>query len=136
SNSASAGGDAFASGSVFLRGLLWAAIAIVVLWLATASDCHWLKTFSWPLYLFQLGLLVVTLGIGTGVGGTSRWVTIFGLQFQFSEIDKILLIVVLANYLATRNGRLNSLWSILGACVLVGPPMFLVLLQPDLGTSL
>jgi rod shape determining protein RodA len=136
SNSASAGGDAFASGSVFLRGLLWAAIAIVVFVVATAFDYHWLKTFSWPLYLFQLGLLVVTLGIGTGVGGTSRWVTIFGLQFQFSEIAKILMIVVLANYLGARKGRLNSLWSILGACVLVGPPMFLVLLQPDLGTSL
>ena len=136
SNSASAGGDAFASGSVFLRGLLWAAIAIVVFVVATAFDYHWLKTFSWPLYLFQLGLLVVTLGIGTGVGGTSRGVTIFGLQFQFSEIAKILMIVVLANYLGARKGRLNSLWSILGACVLVGPPMFLVLLQPDLGTSL
>jgi rod shape determining protein RodA len=136
SNSASGGNDAFASGSVFLRGLLWAAIAVAVFIAATSFDYHWLKTFAWPLYLGQLGLLVVTLGIGTGVGGSSRWVTILGLQFQFSEIAKILMIVVLANYLGARKGRLNSLWSILGACVLVGPPMLLVLLQPDLGTSL
>jgi rod shape determining protein RodA len=136
SNSASAGGDAFASGSVFLRGLLWAGIALVVFVVATAFDYHWLKTFAWPLYLIQLGLLVVTLGIGTGVGGSSRWVTVMGLQFQFSEIAKILMIVVLANYLGARKGRLTSLWSILGACVLVGPPLLLVLLQPDLGTSL
>jgi rod shape determining protein RodA len=136
SNSASAGGDAFAPGSVFLRGLLWAAIALVVFIVATAFDYHWLKTFAWPLYLVQLGLLVVTLGIGSGVGGSSRWVTVLGLQFQFSEIAKILMIVVLANYLGARKGRLNSLLSILGACVLVGPPLLLVLLQPDLGTSL
>jgi rod shape determining protein RodA len=136
SNSASAGGDAFASGSVFLRGLLWAAIALVVFVVATVFDYHWLKTFAWPLYLVQLGLLVVTLGIGSGVGGSSRWVTVLGLQFQFSEIAKILMIVVLANYLGARKGRLTSLWSILGACVLVGPPLLLVLLQPDLGTSL
>jgi rod shape determining protein RodA len=136
SNSASAGGDAFASGSVFLRGLLWAAIAFGVFVVAMFFDYHWLKTFAWPLYLAQLGLLVVTLGIGTGVGGSSRWVTVFGLQFQFSEIAKILMIVVLANYLGSRKGRLNSLWSILGACALVGPPLLLVLLQPDLGTSL
>ena len=136
SNSASAGGDAFAAGSVFLRGLLWAGIALVVFIAATAFDYHWLKTFAWPLYLGQLGLLVVTLGIGTGVGGSSRWVTILGLQFQFSEIAKILMIIVLANYLGARKGRLTSLWSILGACVLVGPPLLLVLLQPDLGTSL
>src|SRR5256714_1450003 len=136
SNSASAGADAFGAGSVFLRGLMWAGIALVVFVLATTFDYHWLRTFAWPLYLAQLGLLVVTLGIGTGVGGSSRWVTILGLQFQFSEIAKILMIVVLANYLGARKGRLNSLWSILGACVLVGPPLLLVLLQPDLGTSL
>jgi rod shape determining protein RodA len=46
------------------------------------------------------------------------------------------MIVVLANYLGARQGRLRSLPSILGACVLVGPPWILVVLQPDLGTSL
>jgi rod shape determining protein RodA len=136
SNSASGGGDAFEPGSVFTRGLVWAAIALVTFVAATAFDYHWLKTFSWPLYVVQLALLGGTLAIGTGIGGSARWVTILGLQFQFSEIAKILMIVVLANYLGSRKGRLTSLWSILGACVLVGPPLLLVLLQPDLGTSL
>ena len=121
---------------MFLRGLMWAAIALAVFLVATAFDYHWLKTFAWPLYLVQLGLLVVTLAIGSGVGGSSRWVSIFGLQFQFSEIAKVLMIVVLANYLGSRVGRLGSLWSIIGAGVLAGPPFVLVLLQPDLGTAL
>src|SRR5207237_4134918 len=77
-----------------------------------------------------------TLVIGSGVGGSSRWVSLLGFQFQFSELAKILMIVVLANYLAARQGRLGSLWSVLGACILVGPPLLLVLMQPDLGTSL
>jgi rod shape determining protein RodA len=136
SNSASAGADALDGGSVFQRGLVWAAFALIVFIVATAFDYHWLKTFTWPLYGFQLGLLAVTLAIGSGIGGSSRWVTILGLQFQFSEIAKILMIVVLASYLGARKGRLTSLWSVLGACVLVGPPLLLVLLQPDLGTSL
>ena len=46
------------------------------------------------------------------------------------------MIVVLANYLGVAQGRLDSLASILGACMLVGPPLVLVMLQPDLGTSL
>jgi rod shape determining protein RodA len=135
SNSASTG-DVLEPGSVFGRGLMWAALAITVFVVASAFDYHWLKTFAWPLYIVQLGLLVTTLAIGSGVGGSSRWVSIFGLQFQFSEIAKILMIVVLANYLGSRRGRLTSLWSILGACMLVGPPLLLVLMQPDLGTSL
>src|SRR5215213_4613262 len=123
-------------GSVFLRALMWTAIAIAVFLVATTFDYHWLKTFAWPLYLVQLGLLVLTLAIGGGVGGTSRWVSLFGLQFQFSELAKVLMIVVLANYLGSRIGRLGSLWTMLGAGILAGPPFLLVLMQPDLGTAL
>jgi rod shape determining protein RodA len=124
------------AGTTFTRGLMWAGIAVVAFLLTTAFDYQWLKTLSWPLYALQLGLLVVTLLIGTGVSGASRWVQIGGVTFQFSELAKVLMIVVLANYLGVRQGRLNSLPAILGACILVGPPLALVMMQPDLGTSL
>jgi rod shape determining protein RodA len=136
SNTAASGIGLFDGGSVFLRGLMWAAIATAVFLVAAAFDYHWLKTFAWPLYFIQLGLLALTLAIGSGVGGTSRWVSVFGLQFQFSEIAKVLMIIVLANYLGSRMGRMGSLWSIVGAGVLAGPPFLLVMLQPDLGTAL
>jgi rod shape determining protein RodA len=136
SNSAAGGGDVLQPGSTFIRGLMWAGLALITFVIATAFDYHWLKTFAWPLYALQLGLLATTLLIGTGVGGSSRWVSVLGLQFQFSELAKILMIVVLANYLGSRQGRLGSMWAVLGACVLVGPPLLLVLMQPDLGTSL
>lgn len=136
SNTATSGLGAFDGSSVFLRALMWTAIAVAVFLVATTFDYHWLKTFAWPLYLIQLGLLGLTLAIGGGVGGTSRWVSIFGLQFQFSELAKVLMIVVLANYLGSRVGRLGSLWALLGAGILAGPPFVLVLLQPDLGTAL
>ena len=136
SNTVAGGIGLFDGGSTLMRGLMWLAIAIAVFLVSAAFDYHWLKTFAWPLYLVQLGLLALTLAIGSGVGGTSRWVSIFGLQFQFSEIAKVLMIVVLANYLGSRMGRMGSLWSIIGAGVLAGPPFILVMLQPDLGTAL
>ncbi|MEO5918474.1 MAG: rod shape-determining protein RodA [Candidatus Limnocylindrales bacterium] len=136
SNTVAGGAEVLAPGSVFLRGLLWTSIALTAFVLATAFDYRWLKTFAWPLYALQLGLLGSTLAFGSGVGGSSRWVSLLGLQFQFSELAKILMIVILANYMASRQGRMGSLWSILGACALTAPPLVLVLLQPDLGTSL
>jgi rod shape determining protein RodA len=136
SNSAEQGRSILESGTTFVRGLMWTGIALIVYVLATAFDYKWLKTFAWPLYALQLGLLVTTLAIGHGVGGSARWVSIGPFDFQFSELAKILMIVVLANYLAARQGRLNSLSSILGACILVVPPWILVMIQPDLGTSL
>jgi rod shape determining protein RodA len=136
SNSAEAELSAFEPGSTFTRGLLWAAIALVVFVLATAFDYHWLRTLAWPLYGLELALLVFTLAAGTGVAGASRWVTIAGLQFQFSELAKILMILTLASYLGSRTGRLDGPLPILTGCLLVAPPLILVLIQPDLGTSL
>ena len=59
--------------------------------IAALFDYKWLKTFAWPIYFTNLGLLAVTLVIGKGVGGSSRWVSIGGIQFQFSELAKILI---------------------------------------------
>ena len=83
------------------------------------------------------GLLVVTLAIGTGVGG----VVALGLdraapvpvQRDRQDPDDRR-----PRELPRRARRAGSTRSgpILGACLLVGPPLLLVLLQPDLGTSL
>ena len=135
-NSVEQGQSVLAGGTTFVRGLMWTGIALIAFVITTAFDYKWLKTFAWPLYALQLGLLVATLGVGHGVGGASRWISIGPFDFQFSELAKILMIVVLANYLGARQGRLGSLTSILGACILVGPPWILVMLQPDLGSSL
>ncbi len=135
-NSVESGSSPLDSGTTFTRGLMWAGIATVTFILATAFDYRWLKTLSWPVYGLQLGLLALTLVIGDGIGGSARWINIGPLTFQFSELAKILMIIVLAQYLASRQAKLDSLRAILGACVLVGPPLILVMLQPDLGTSL
>ena len=128
--------DPLQPGSLFMRGLVWLSFAVVVFAVSTTADHHWLRSFAWPIYLVAIGLLLVTLAIGTGTGGVSRWVSIFGLQFQFSEVAKILLAVVLAHYLATREGSLTSLRTIVGAGFIALPLLALVLIQPDLGTSL
>jgi rod shape determining protein RodA len=136
SNSAEEGRSLLEGGTTFVRGLMWTGIALIAYIIATSFDYKWLKTFAWPLYALQIGLLLTTLAIGHGVGGSARWVSIGPFDFQFSELAKILMIVVLANYLGSRQGRLGSLPSILGACILVVPPWILVMIQPDLGTSL
>lgn len=129
-------GARLTAGSTFSRGLVWLAIAIVSFTAATALDYRWLRTFSWPVYIVNLGLLGISLVFGSGAGGVSRWVTIFGLQFQFSEIAKVLTIVVLANFIASRQDRVGHLSTIIGAGLVAIPPLALVLSQPDLGTSL
>jgi rod shape determining protein RodA len=136
SNSIEHGESVLQVGTTFTRGLMWTGIALIVFVVATSFDYKWLKTFAWPIYAIQLGLLVLTLAIGHGVGGAARWVSFGPFDFQFSELAKIMMAIVLASYLGSRQGRLGSLPSILGACIIVGPPFLLVMVQPDLGTSL
>jgi rod shape determining protein RodA len=135
-NSVETGSTPLEAGTTFTRGLMWAGIAVVVFAATTVFDYRWLKTLAWPIYAIQLGLLVLTLAIGDGVGGAARWIVVGPLTFQFSELAKILMIIVLADYLSSRQAKLDSLPAILGACVLIVPPLILVMLQPDLGTSL
>jgi len=130
-------GDApLAGGSLFTRALMWLAIGLMIFTVSAALDYRWSRTFSWLLYLINLGLLVLTIAIGSGIGGVSRWVTILGLQFQFSEVAKVLMAIVLATWIANHHARISSLWTIAGAVLLAGPPLALILIQPDLGTSL
>ena len=135
-NSIEAGTTVLEPGSIFQRALMWTGIGLVVFIVMTVFDYRWLKTLAWPLYVANVGLLVMTLAIGSGVGGSARWVEFGPFTFQFSELAKILMIIVLATYLGNREGRLDSLGAILGACLLMVPPLVLVMMQPDLGTSL
>jgi rod shape determining protein RodA len=139
SNSVGATHTTLSPGSPFVRYLMWSVIAIVVFLIATIFDYRWLRTFAWPIYLLNVGLLIVTLRFGssTGNAGTSaRWIVIAGFQLQFSELAKILMIIVFAAFLAGREAKVKSVWTVIGAIIILVPPWILVMLQPDLGTSL
>jgi len=129
-------GGALAAGSTFTRALMWFALGIVGFTVAAAFDYRWLRTFSWLVYIVTLGMLIATLVIGVTINGAQRWISIAGLQFQFSELAKVLMIAVLASFLAARKDKLKSIWTIVGAGLLTIPAFLLVLVQPDLGTSL
>jgi rod shape determining protein RodA len=139
SNSVGSTHESLTLNSPFVRSIMWAVVSIVVLALTTVFDYKWLRSFAWPLYLINIVLLILTLriGVGTGEAGTAaRWVVIAGFQFQFSELAKIIMVLVFASFLADRQDRMKSPWTIIGILAVLGPPWILVLLQPDLGTSL
>ncbi|HEV8229613.1 MAG TPA: rod shape-determining protein RodA [Candidatus Limnocylindria bacterium] len=119
-----------------IRGAVWAAIGIAVMTVVALFDHAWLGTFAPVLYLLTLGLLAVVLVIGTSSLGAQRSVNFGGLSFQFSEVAKVLMIVVLAKYFADRSEKIGSPLTLLGGLVLLGPAVLLVYRQPDLGTSL
>ncbi|HEX2142364.1 MAG TPA: FtsW/RodA/SpoVE family cell cycle protein, partial [Candidatus Limnocylindria bacterium] len=119
-----------------VKTLIWAAIGLTIFFVVASVDYHWLQTLTVPIYLIVLGLLTLTMFVGTNLFGAQMSITVAGLDFQFSEISKVLMIVVLASFLSSRRERIGRLSTIVGAGVLMAIPTFLVFRQPDLGTAL
>lgn len=89
---------------------------------------------SW-FWAIGVGLLVLVIFFGVGAKGAQRWLSFGGLRFQPSELMKIGLPIVVAAYLSQRRlppAAKHVFW----ALVFVSVPTALILLQPDLGTSL
>jgi len=94
-----------------------------------------MQRWAWLVYLGGLIALVAVLVVGAGAKGAQRWIDLGVLRFQPSEIIKLALPLVLASYLGDRIMP-PKFKDVLLTLVLVGIPLVLILLQPDLGTGL
>lgn len=90
-----------------------------------------------PIYLGGLALLLLVEIVGDVGGGGQRWVVLGPLRLQPSELMKLGIVIVLASYYHVLSlQQTRSFLSLLLPVVLIGLPCFLVLRQPDLGTTL
>jgi rod shape determining protein RodA len=119
-----------------VKTLIWTSIGLIIFFVAASVDYHWLQTLTVPIYATVLALLTLTMLIGTSLFGAQMSITMAGLDFQFSEVSKVLMVVVLASFLASRRERIGKLSTLVGAGLLMAIPTFLVFKQPDLGTAL
>jgi rod shape determining protein RodA len=86
------------------------------------------------LFLLCLVLLILVLVIGETRNGATRWLNI-GISFQPSELMKIAMPLMIARYIA--NGALPpTVFSVGVSITIVLVPSVLIMLEPDLGTSI
>ena len=91
---------------------------------------------SYFLYIATIVLLIWVSFYGIRVSGSQRWINLYFLVLQPSELMKIALILCLAKYYHRINiEKVNSFVSISFALTIIIIPIILVLSQPDLGTS-
>ena len=88
-------------------------------------------------YLVTVGLLVWVSLFGIKASGSQRWIDLYFLNLQPSELMKIFIILCLAKYFhRMKLENVNSIYTILTSLIIIILPMGLVIIQPDLGTSL
>jgi rod shape determining protein RodA len=110
---------------------------IVLMFLISLIDYHRLLDIAPYAYGVSIAALIAVKLVGSKVLGARRWINLGGgVHFQPSEWVKLVLIVAIARYFWGLAGQELSWKDIFKAGLLVGSPMVLVLIQPDLGTTL
>jgi rod shape determining protein RodA len=120
----------------FYRQALWAGIGFVVMIITSFIPLRTLQRLSIAFYFIILAVLVVILIIGNTVKGSKSWFGIGGLGGQPSEFAKIATILAFAAYLSKTNVSISRVRHLAVALLIFAAPMFLILAQPDLGTTI
>jgi rod shape determining protein RodA len=126
----------FAFGPAAKRQLLHLIVGILCMIIIAQVDYRALCRIAWPSYIVFLLLLIAVLIFGKMIGGSRRWLVLLGFNFQPSEFMKIILILALCDFLHRNLPKIGEGLCLFTAVAAVIPPLFLVILQPDLGTSL
>ena len=117
-----------------LRQAIYLGVGLIGMFALTLIDYRVYAALRWPIWIFTIVILAIVSVIGQITHGAQRWIDLRIFLFQPSELSKLLLILVVAKYMADHE---MTRWRILAVSFLfVALPLVLVYLQPDLGTAI
>ncbi|MEA2064101.1 MAG: FtsW/RodA/SpoVE family cell cycle protein, partial [Gemmatimonadota bacterium] len=119
----------------YKKQMVWLTLSLVACIAASAMNTRTLEAMSYWIYGICLLGLVIVLTSGRGV---ERWIQLPGTGFyiQPSELAKIATILALASYIVNRKKSIDSFKDLIVPFIIILLPAGLILLQPDLGTTI
>jgi len=121
------------------RQLLWVLLGVGGMWVLSRVDYGWWRRAAVPLAsLVLVGLVAVLVpSIGTSLNGARRWIFVGGQGLQPSEFAKLAAVVLVAALIVRRPRAIESpggfAWLV---AIGILPAGLLIMLEPDLGTTL
>jgi len=97
----------------------------------------WEKSGQW-LFIFGILLLIVVLvpGLGVKVNGSTRWLSIFGMRVQVSEVVKFFSVIYMAGYVTRHQESIRkSIFALVKPIILFSGACILLLMEPDFGSA-
>lgn len=116
-----------------ILGVVLGVIAMVVV---SLIDYSWVLNFYWIFYIINVVLLVATELFGVTVNNARRWLNLGFVQFQTSDLSKIILILFYAKFFSEHRDDLNTPRTIITSVLLLIPTLILLLRQPNLSTTI
>jgi rod shape determining protein RodA len=119
-----------------VRQIIYALAGIGLMLLVSFTDYSIFANVDHVIYAFLILSLILVYAVGQISFGAQRWIDLGIFPLQPSELAKVLLIIVLAKFLADRQEDLKRLPYLLLSMLYVGIPMIFIYIQPDLGTAI
>lgn len=123
----------------FKRQLLWALLGLTAMYIMSNYDYRRLKQYVIPFMVVSFIMLALVLipGIGREVNGSRRWIGIGPLPFAPAELVKLSVILFTAYGLSRQKERVKQFSKgVLPYMGVLGLAAILIMLQPDLGTTI
>ena len=123
----------------FERQLLWLSLGLVAFGVTVNVDYRRWRQLALPGIVVSLALMAAVMvpGVGISVSGSSRWLGVGSWRLQPSELAKLALVIFAADVLDRRARRVRDWrYSMVPVVVVFGLLAGLVMLQPDMGTTM
>lgn len=121
----------------FFQQIIWVIVGIILMIIMMTIPYKNYYAYCYVLLIITIFLLLVPLIIEfQGTRGVRRWIVLGAFFFQPSELAKIVYVMVLARYLVDSEVKNFTLPDLVKPIMLTFPLMFLIMIEPDLGSSL
>ena len=109
---------------------------VMMIFLSFINIKFW-HSIGYTFYILILGFLLLASLYGVTASGSQRWISLYFINIQPSELMKIAIIICLAKYYhRSQINSINTLRNLLIPITILILPILLVISQPDLGTSI
>lgn len=116
--------------------MIWILAAFFLAASILIIDSKFYYSLSIPIYLFVIGLIVLTYFIAPNIKGAHAWIEIGSFSLQPSEFMKLAVSLVLARYLSGYGIKVTHIPTLFRAALIILFPVLLIILQNDTGSAL
>ena len=118
------------------RQIIFAIVAFIAMFLTASIDYHYWSSVNRVMYLITIAALAILNIIAPAVFGSARWFQVLTINIQPSEIAKIVMILVLAEFFTQHHAEISDIRIIGRSLVTTFGILVWILLQPNLSTSI
>lgn len=118
------------------RQIMGVLMGIVLMVILSLMDYSWILNFQWIMYGANILMLLAVYAFGSSSNGAARWLNLGFIQFQPTELSKIIIILFFAKFFMDHEEDLNTFRVLAETAVLLAVPLALIYIQPDMKNTI